>query len=122
MGSREQLVLFLRTLHCGLDNKQGVQIEFKKHMISAGGAGKEFRPEENARSWEDWAQKEYLENRNLLAPEIHTPSWLNLSELNEAMTHAEPDNSLHRQYEALRAYFLEGKPSYRYSVWSNRVN
>jgi hypothetical protein len=30
----------------------------------------------------------------------------------DARFFAEPDNSLHRQYEALRAYFLEGKPSY----------
>jgi hypothetical protein len=29
---------------------------------------------------------------------------------------AEPDNSLHRQYEALRAYFLEGKPSYEVAL------
>jgi hypothetical protein len=30
----------------------------------------------------------------------------------DARFFAEPENSLHRQYEALRAYFLEGKPSY----------
>ena len=57
-------------------------------MIETGQLEDEFKPEEIAKSWGDWALKEYLEHGNLPPPEVHTPSWLNLRELKEALGHA----------------------------------
>ncbi len=62
--------------------------EFKQFLIETGQAEEVYKPEEIAKSWGDWALKEYLERGSLPAAEVHTPSWLNLRELKEALGHA----------------------------------
>lgn len=47
-----------------------------------------FEPEEIAKGWGDWAV-EYYESYGILpGPDVHTPSWLRLRELEKALDHA----------------------------------
>jgi hypothetical protein len=45
-------------------------------------------PEDVAKSWGEWAVKEYQESGNVPEPDTHTPSWLNLREIKEALAEA----------------------------------
>lgn len=47
-----------------------------------------FEPEEIARGWGAWAVQQYAEFGILPGPDVHTPSWLRLSELKKALDHA----------------------------------
>ena len=53
----------------------------------------EFLPEEIARAWGDWAVEKYTTYQLLPSPDWHTPSWLRLNELVDALKHAglQPD-------------------------------
>ena len=63
--------------------------ELRKFYIEVGDEdADDFQPEEIAKGWGDWALKEYLETGGLPGPDWHTPSWLNLTELAEALAHA----------------------------------
>lgn len=48
----------------------------------------EFEPEEIAKGWGDWAVKQYAQHKMLPGPDVHTPSWLRLSELQTALEDA----------------------------------
>jgi len=56
--------------------------EIKEMLLEA---GEEFQPQEIAASWGEWAQKEYQSSGRLPSLDLHTPSWLNYSELNEIL-------------------------------------
>jgi len=45
----------------------------------------EFLPEEEAKAWGDWAVEKYTKYKLLPGPDWHTPSWLRLGELEEAL-------------------------------------
>jgi hypothetical protein len=48
----------------------------------------EFEPEEIAKGWGDWAVTEYLSTGSLPSADMHTPSWLLLDEIKEALEKA----------------------------------
>lgn len=48
----------------------------------------QFQPKEIAEAWGPWALKEFLAYGVLPNPDWHTPSWLDLKELKEALSRA----------------------------------
>lgn len=51
------------------------------------GGDEEFQPEAIARTWGNWALEKFLTFGLLPGPDWHTPSWLNINELKEALAY-----------------------------------
>lgn len=59
-----------------------------RHLEAALEGEEDFKPEEIARGWGDWALETYKSLGLLPGPDWHTPGWLNVNELNDALSHA----------------------------------
>jgi hypothetical protein len=65
-----------------------MEVDEIRNLHGDSGRWEESKLKEIAESWGDWALQEFSSFGILPNPELHTPGWLNLNELKEALSHA----------------------------------